>query len=265
MAAFLEAIDWTRPWLVPLKDYAQPILAAQDWRAALNNAAAAQCLCNQRGLPIHFVPQSDLPRGTPYEAFISETGGVPTRDNLHDFFNALIWLTYPNIKKQLNALQAVEIAGAASSLALRGQPVVRGKVRDAATIFDENAALFITCDSRLVNALRERRWTELFVDRRAAFGMCCEVWLFGHALIEKLVHPYKAITAHAWAVIAEDAVFSLPHEARARWVDAAVAHRLKQGLSTADFMPLPVLGLPQWHAGQDEAFYGDRKVFRPQR
>ncbi len=57
-----------------------------------------------------FVPQESLPEGTAYEEFISATGNVPTRDNLHDFFNGLVWQTFPLIKRELNALQAAQIA-----------------------------------------------------------------------------------------------------------------------------------------------------------
>src|SRR4051794_16460024 len=101
-APFLKLIDWERPWLALLRPVAQPILAAPDWRFALNDAAHAAGLCNHRGLPIRFVPQADLPAGVAYEEFIGDTGCVPTRDNLHDFFNALVWLTFPGIKQQLN-------------------------------------------------------------------------------------------------------------------------------------------------------------------
>jgi hypothetical protein len=31
------------------------------------------------------------------------------------------------------------------------------------------------------------------------------------------------------------------------------------------YNPLPVLGVPGWHARQDEEFYADVKVFRPKR
>lgn len=264
-AGLLDRIDWARPWLAPLQPIAQPILTAPDWISACNQAAAEQRLRNHRGLPIRFVPQSDLPRGMPYEAFIGETGRVPTRENLHDFFNALIWLAYPNIKARLNALQTAEIARAASSSAADAQAAGRGKVRDAATIFDENAALFVTCDSALTDALREHRWADLFVKQRAAFGTKYQVRLFGHALIEKLVAPYKAVTAHAWAVAVGEAFFSLPQQERRARIDAQIAGRLSNDMATADFMPLPVMGLPQWHAGQDEAFYADGRVFRARR
>jgi capsid protein len=81
-----------------------------DW-AELNRLARA---------PVHFVAQSDLPNsGTAYEQFIFEAGQVPTRENLHDFFNALCWMRFPRTKKRLNQLQAAEIA-AAGIQAVRG-------------------------------------------------------------------------------------------------------------------------------------------------
>ena len=245
---------------------ADPILQAEDWVAALNVATATQSLCNHRRLPIRFVPQSELPAGTSYEAFISATGRIPTRNNLHDFFNGLIWLAFPRIKVQLNALQAAEIVKAefieqAEVKAVR----TRGRVRDAATIFDENAAIFITRDMERVDALRAHRWGEVFVTRPTAFERDCEVQLFGHALMEKLVSPYKAITAHAWVIVVDEAYFSMPSQYRRVWIDRLLAGQLADGLSTSDFTPLPVFGLPGWAQQQDAAFYADVSVFRPKR
>jgi hypothetical protein len=253
-----DAIDWQRPWLAPLLPAAAPILRAADWRNALNAAADAASLQNHRGLPIRFVPQSELPPGAAYEAYISASGNVPTRDNLHDFFNALVWLTFPHIKMQLNALQAAEIARSAAVAS-------RGKLRDAATIFDENAALIVVRDVELIDTLRDHHWRDVFMHRRAAFGKDWQVCLFGHALMEKLVSPYKAITAHAWPIVADSAFFTLPTEEQRAWIDATAARQLADGLATSDFTPLPVLGVPGWWAGQDEAFYEDTAVFRPRR
>lgn len=255
-AVFHDQIDWRQPWLIPLQAVAAPILQAPDWRQALDAAAVRAGLRNHRDLPIRFVPQDDLPPNTAYEAFISDAGCVPTRDNLHDFFNAMVWLTWPNVKRQLNALQAAEIK--------RSPAAGRGKLRDAATIFDENAVVLISRDPALVDALRAHRWREAFVERRAAFGRDCDVRLFGHALMEKLVAPYKAITAHAWVVAVDDVYFSMPAAERAHFIDARVSAQLTHGLSTADFTPLPVLGVPGWWQ-QDEAFYADASVFRPKR
>jgi hypothetical protein len=257
------AIDWTRPWYASVLAAAQAINAAPDWRAALDAQATAQSLCTARGLPLRFVPQAALPDGMAYEAFIDATGSVPTRDNLHDFFNALVWLSFPRIKAQLNALQAAQIA-------LAGIGKSRGAARDAATIFDENAALIVVRTGApaagVVAALRAHQWQDAFVARRAAFGREVEVWLFGHALMEKLVAPYKAITAHSWVLAADDAFFALPRADKRAWIDGAVAAALAgRSLSTADFTPLPVLGVPGWWPAQDAAFYQDAAVFRPKR
>ncbi|MGE5622465.1 MAG: DUF3025 domain-containing protein [Bacillota bacterium] len=256
--SFFDAIDWQRPWLAPLRATAAAVIDSGDWRAAISAQAARIGLKNHRGLPIHFVPQADLPRDMAYEAFISATGGVPTRENLHDFFNALVWLTFPQIKVQLNALQAAEIAKSGAI------PAPRGKVRDAATIFDENAAVLVARDVSMIEALRAHAWREVFIERRDEFAKSCEVWLFGHALMEKLVTPFKAITAHAWPV-ASEAYFDLPQSGKRAWIDAVVAGKLAGGVATGAFTPLPVLGVPGWWAGQDEAFYADTAVFRPSR
>lgn len=261
-ARFFDSIDWRRPWLSPYLPIAQPLLLAPDWRVALNAAASEMGLCNHRGLPIRFVPQESLPPQTAYEAFISATGNVPTRENLHDFFNALVWLSFPKIKVQLNALQAAEIEKAGGRALPNGS---RGKTRDAATLFDENAALLVVRNTEWIEAFRAHRWQEIFIERREAFKRDCEVWLFGHALMEKLVNPYKAITAHAWPLVAESA-FSrmLLHEKRS-WLDDAVNRQLANGLDKSNFTPLPVLGIPHWWDEHDEEFYADTTIFRQPR
>lgn len=262
-AAVHAPIDWVRPWLAAVQTAAQRVTGAADWRQALNVCAAADGLRNHANLPLSFVPQAALPAGTAYEAFISAAGCVPTRANLHDFFNALVWLSFPRIKRQLNALQAAQITQS-------GVGKERGPARDAATIFDENSALLVVHDApqgrALVAALRSHQWTDAFIGHRSDFGSTAEVWLFGHALMEKLVSPYKAITAHTRVVLVDDAYFALEPAARRAWIDRQVAQELTdQGLSTADFTPLPVLGVPGWWPAQDAAFYADASVFRPKR
>ena len=268
----LAPIDWTRPWydavrpayaalgLAPDADGVLDPAAVVD---AFNARAAALALQNQAGLPLRFVPQGALPDGRAYEEFIGASGCVPTRENLHDFFNALVWLSFPKIKVQLNALQAAQIA-------LAGVGKSRGPARDGATIFDENAALLVVRDGEqgdsLIAALRAHDWRDALHERRADFGPEAQVWLFGHALMEKLVAPRKAITAHARVVRAPASWFALAHEAQRGWLDAQVAGDLAaEGLSTAAFTPLPVLGVPHWWPAQDDDFYADTSVFRPKR
>ena len=238
------------------------------WRDVFNNAAAHRAIENHRACSLQFVDQAELPPGTAYEAFISQTGQVPSRSNLHDFFNALVWLTYPRSKAQLNALQAAELARHRNAGASAGGSNVastRGAVRDRATIFDENAAVLISADPAIERALQAHAWQDTLVERRMAFGVSCEVRLFGHALLEKLVKPYKAISAHVWILQVEPAYFALSAIQKTALVDGLLSARLQQRLLDTAPTPLPVLGVPGWWPAQDNAFYADASVFRPQR
>lgn len=267
---FLRAIDWDQPWLAPFRELGLSLQCA-DWRRACTRQAAALDVRNHAGLPIRFVAQEQLPPGVAYEAFIGATGQVPSRENLHDFFNALMWLALPQVKIALNAIQASEITRAAQSAEQSAEQATpsapsggrRGRVRDAATLFDESAALVLVADPALESALRAHQWDELFQSRRASYGKQWQVIVFGHALLEKLVSPYKAITAHAWVVeIRDQAALA---QADLNVTAAMVAEQLKQGLSKTRMTPLPLAGVPGWWPGQDQAFYADAQVFRPRR
>ena len=273
----LDAIDWQRPWLAPVRDLAQPAPAAGNWVDAFNVAATERRLCNHQGLPIRFVSQEALSPGESYEAFISATGQVPTRMNLHDFFNALVWLAFPAAKAQLNAMQAAEIAARAQvqpgsdMIAGAGEgrlatgSTSRGKLRDRVTIFDENAAVLLSADSGREAHLRNHRWQAALFEDRAAFGRSCELQLFGHALLEKLVKPYKAITAHVWILRLPQGYAAANWPQRRAMLDGLLSDALQQGLLETPSTPLPVLGVPGWWPHQDAAFYADATVFRPKR
>ncbi|MEZ0189286.1 DUF3025 domain-containing protein [Ralstonia solanacearum] len=250
-------IDWAHPAFAPLAAIGMPIAQAvgqgADLRDALNAHAERQDLWTAGGHPLRFIPQDTLPPGAAYEAHIAATGGVPTRDNLHDFFNALIWLHWPRTKATLNARQA-------GAIARDGIGAARGAVRDAATLFDENALIFLHSSDVPERCLTGFDWPGLFIEGRAAWGRSCAVLPFGHALLEKLVAPYKSITAHAWPV----RVVSLEASAKTVSIDAVLADRLAGAdLTTGDFRPLPVMGIPGWcDANRDPAFYSDTAVFR---
>ncbi|MFL6658644.1 MAG: DUF3025 domain-containing protein, partial [Massilia sp.] len=116
----------------------------------------------------------------------------------------------------------------------------------------------------IVAALREHQWTEALFTQRDVYERDVQLWLFGHALMEKLVAPRKAITAHTRVVLADDTYFALDQPARRDWLDQHLAAALaSEELNTACFTPLPVLGVPGWCEDQDAAFYADTSVFRP--
>lgn len=240
-------IDWSRPWLSPLRALGEQ---AASWvedgapvAEALNRLAETSPPLLAAGA-LRFVRQEELGEAMAYESFVRQTACVPTRDNPHDFFNGLMWLSRPLAKRRLNELQALDIER-------NGVGATRGPLRDALTLFDENAALLVAPPA-LADALRVRDWHALFVAFRHEWARV-RIELFGHALIEKLLTPRKAITAHAWLVASLD--------------DAEIAASLHpERLATKDFLPLPVLGIPGWWPDNEQvAFYDDPSVFRPPR
>jgi len=261
--ANLERIDWSAPWLACYAERgARWQRSAQacpaDFVGMLAREARASCHTTGNGRALSFIEQAELPPGTAYEAHIAATGSVPTRHNLHDFFNALVWFAYPRVKATLNARQAKAIERA-------GIKGARGAERDFLTLFDENAVLFVSTDPNLSAALTRFDWRRLFVEHRGAWSARCEVRVFGHALLEKLVCPYKACTGHAWIVAAPADYFAWRAHRREAWLDQAVAASLADApdLDNSRYTPLPVLGVPGfWPANAVSAFYDDPHVFR---
>jgi hypothetical protein len=244
----LGAINWSTPWLTPYTEVGR-VIGAQV-TAGVSNAEALNLALKPKDTPVRFVPQSDLPAGVAYESYIFDSNCCPTREGLHDFFNGLAWLSFPQTKRKLNHLHVAQIAQT-------GIQPVRGPARDGLTVFDENAA-FLQCPDALWDALVAKDWNHLFGPLRSLWSESHLV-LFGHALLEKLVYPRKPITAHVYrAQAATHSIADLD-----TWMAADLS---AERLASKPFAHLPVLGVPGWWPGNDDpAFYADVSVFRPRR
>lgn len=230
---------WHAPWRESLGRIARRWQDGQPLPDALNA---------EPGAPVRFVAHTALAAGEAYESHIFRTACCPTREDTHDFFNGLCWLHWPQAKQRLNALQAAQIAA-------RGVRAQRGPVRDAITVFDENGAV-LHAPEPIWQALRARDWRRLFVDLRPLWQQA-HLKLFGHALLDKLTQPRKAHTAHIWS-------HPCPESSMVR-ADGWLAGQLDADrLAAKPFIPLPILGVPGWWAGnQNFSFYDDSLVFRP--
>ena len=242
----LASVEWSAPWLAPYAELGQRV--AGQVAAGLSSAEALNAALAPRSTPVRFVPQSDLPAGVAYESYIFDSDCCPTREGLHDFFNGLAWLLFPQTKRRLNHLHVAQISQT-------GIQPVRGPARDALTVFDENAAFFQGPDA-LWDALVAKDWHRLFVTLRPLWQEAHLV-LFGHALLEKLVYARKPITAHVFrARAATNSIADMD-----AWVAAQLTAEM---LATKPFAHLPVLGVPGWWPeNADPAFYADTSVFRP--
>ncbi len=210
------------------------------------------------GRPLRFVP----PRadGIGYEARAWERGEVETRpENWHDFFNALVWLAFPQAKRAITAAHVAAMQPAGGE---------RGAVRDALTHFDECGIAVLSTRAELLALLRGFQWRELFVARRAEVRASMRFVVFGHATYEALLAPFRGLTAKAVLLEATPDALALPAAALAAAVDARLAAELAGGTyrRPRDFQPLPLLGIPGvTPASEDPRYYDDAWQFRPGR
>ena len=235
----------------------------------LKTKAAANNAPNHQAQTLRFVLQDALPEGEAYESFIATTGNIPTRDNLHDLFNGSIWLTFPKTKALLNYYHMCEIAK-------KGISASRGRVRDTITVFDENGAILVTAEPSIGEALVDFDWQISLITSRASWdnpqklnsGSQSAVYIFGHALLEKLLQPRKPLCAHSVVIHVRPEFFALEMSERVQYVDNQLANYMDNLLSQEDvtprkLSPLPILGVPHfWAENADPSFYDDSQVFR---
>ena len=215
--------------------------------AGFNALAATRELVNAHGLPLRFTAPDESLAARDYEQQILQTGQVSTRtDTWHDVMNALVWLRFPHFKAALNAAHGEAMATETGAL--------RGRRRDALTMLDESGVWVISKDAALSDRLREREWQTLFWTNRAAVIAQMQFIVVGHALLEKMLQPYAAITGKCLLLEADTSLNSVEHQ----------ASRALAAIQAPDQLaPLPLMGIPGWdpHNAQ-AAYYANPAVFR---
>jgi len=284
--ADLPTLDWQTPWFKPLQPWGPRVLALWQSGHALSrslNQTLDEVHARVAWRPhVAFVPQEQLPKAMAYETFIQTHAQVPTREHMHDFFNAMSWCRWPQTKALISRLQGQAIDRQMSSPLqapvwgpgsgeLGIPPPARGLLRDSLTLIDESG-VFLSCTDAMWQALCEHRWTDLFVTERAAWAQC-HVHMVGHALLEKLMNPYKSITAQVLRVSSPMSPVSMGAVLfdQALW-DASLKDALisalqidsHEPLRVKPFQVLPLMGIPGWAEGQETSgYYEDTAVFRP--
>jgi hypothetical protein len=218
---------------------------ARDWQAGVPLPEALNRAADALQAAIRFGAQPGPMSAARYEQAIAVAGVVPTRECWHDFFNGLVWLCFPHIKRALNRLQVDALAIGDPIAAPAGQRSPRGPLRDALTIFDENAVFLDAASSALLQSLRDHDWPAVFA-RPAEHWHDIRVTVFGHALLDQLRQPRLNLTGHLW-------LGSRP----------PLASEL---LTRTHRTPLVLMGIPGWaiHAGLTVDLT-DASIFRPRR
>lgn len=216
-------------------------------------------LCSRGGQPIRFVASDQLAEDN-YEHRIYTTGQVSTRpDSWHDLFNALVWMRFPHVKTAMNALHYS--AGAKHK---RGS---RGKLRDALTLFDECGVIVFSEQADQLESLLKRRWSKAF--QKDDFSSSVNVSICGHAILEKYLAPYKAMTAKAIFIHVSSEFMKLTRQDMLDHIDRRLAHQMVNDdilSQPASLSPLPLAGVPGWWSQAEQSdprFYSDMTVFRP--
>lgn len=256
-AALRGALDGASPLFWPVQRWldALPDAPASDSLRALT---AQHPVALPDGRPVRFVPpQAD---GMPYECRVWERGEVETRpDHWHDFFNALVWLSFPETKR---AITAAHVA----AMQKPGEP--RNLRRDALTHFDECGIVILASDASLLDLLRGFQWPALFVDRRQDVIDHMRFVVFGHATYEALLNPFHGLTAKGILLPVSPEFLAQDAGALLAAVDSEIVPILASDAYARprDFQPLPLLGIPGVTPdNEDPAYYADTSQFRPGR
>lgn len=222
--------------------------------------------------PLSFTHQNDLEHGTAYEAHIGKHHKIPTRDNLHDWFGACIWSIFPKTKALLNAKHL-------SYINQNDTANKRNRVRDTITVFDENGAILVVSDDdigcEIGNALNAFDWQTCLIKHRnhwsdyqnhSEIDKKAKVFIFGHALLEQLINPYKSLCSHTFIIKVPSKFFALSMDRQLQFLDGKLSESLDdflvEGITPKSLNPLPILGVPHFWDNDHPSFYDDPFVFR---
>lgn len=228
-------------------------------------ALRQQTITVKQGSPLRFVPQVHGKQGfeAQYEPRCYLKGEVQMRENnWHDLFNALVWLTFPKSKAEINASHY-------HALMEDRDPVTgsqRGAIRDAATLVDESGVIVVCSDAELVSMLREFRWKELFWHQRELVQSSMEYCIFGHGLYEKAMHPYIGMCGQGVILTVEQSFFGHALPERLAAIDAMLSGCIVALGSWKEhdmLTPVPLLGIPGWDvANEQPSYYENTAYFR---
>jgi len=176
--------------------------------------------------------------------------------NWHDFFNAMVWLTFPDTKNTLNELHYSEASKRAAGSN-------RSKLENRITQFDECGAILISNNNDLLKMVEEHQWQQLFIENKREFQNNFRCIVFGHAIFEKALAPYLGMTCHC-ILVNNDLLLEQCKASDYSQLDKYLSKhwREKVPISMNKFHAFPILGIPGYWHDQSSEFYSDKNYFR---
>ena len=226
------------------------------------NHLISGCIKNNNNKNILFVEQGDqcLSFEEEYEPKIFLAGEVQTRlNNWHDFFQVMVWKTFPKTKALLNQIHYE----AAVDRNKTGEKQ-RSKKENFVTLFDECGSLIISSNENILTLVKEFEWDNFFIQNKTEFGKTIDCVVFGHAMYEKALTPYIGMTSHCLLIQVEARYFTLSTHEKTEYLDKAIVSHICEitELNTKNLTPLPILGIPNWYDDQSSVFYKNKTYFR---
>ena len=253
MSSFFDSHVRDLPAFVHLQEFWRP---AEKWPS--HAELDADCI-------VRFVEPSSNREdfSAHYEVRIAESKEVETRRECwHDLCNALIWKAYPLSKWALNQRYYRALCTRQESWT---RSSVRSREEDFCTVINENMLVIAYTQEEDKKSVQLFQWHDLFWKRRAGLDERMELFFWGHALLEKSIHPYIGMTGHAIFVLVEDDFFSLSSTKKVVQIDKAVVDFIEKEevCSVQELSPFPILGFPGFHRdAEEESFYRNTRYFR---
>ncbi|KAL9650492.1 hypothetical protein ABK040_004711 [Willaertia magna] len=208
-----------------------------------------------------------------YENFIFKNCKIPTRENnLHDFYNMLIWLTFTKTKSYFNYLH----------LKNSNNTKNRTTLQNFITLLDECGVL-IFVKNNYFNFFKENlenmKFKDLFFKNKKEIIDNCHFIIIGHSIFEMLTtKPYIGYTTKCLILNINDLQFN---EIQSITINDNIKEYLNNFQKNIDFifyeylennntklipsnlLPLPILGIPNWwKENEKEEFYENKNYFR---
>ena len=214
---------------------------------------------------LKFIKQSLKPAtlDQSYEIRIHQSGEILTRqNNWHDFFQVMIWCTYPQTKKLINAMHFSAIMERSNK---KDFSSIRSPIENTLTLFDECGAVIVSSNPEYFEMIKNHQWKKLFVTSRNAFNHEIKCFIFGHAMLEKALNPYSGMTVHSILIKVDNSFFSKKDTDQRNKIDEIACQYFRKNKQplTKNLQPFPVLGVPEWHPlNNAEEYYNDETYFR---
>lgn len=235
-----------------LSHVAEPFVECVEWPDVSTYMLPARTKesrpCSGAGVPLEFVPER-LPSRKKlgferlYEPRIFVSGQVSTRPHhWHDFFNMLVWHSFPKTKAALNRRHFLAFDERAP-FPWKTPVQARTPEQDALTIFDEGGMIVLCSDLKLWKMVRDESFDVVFKKMQPSILASMRFFVFGHAVYEEMVKEHWNVVASALVVPCDETTLNSDLISQINFADehaAGVIGNRNQPLFTKSFVGVPV-------------------------